>query len=211
MRSSSETTRDRIVQAALDLFSEHGFDAATTAAIARRAQVTEKTLFRHFGNKKKLFAKTVYPAILELLRPLAFDSLRAVIQTDQPTLRDSVTAIMEDRIAFTRKRPKMVKLLAQELLLHSEFRAPFVAFWRKNFLHENLKLLQRAKKRGELRALPPISVLRALISLTAGYCLSCLIFEPSAKWNDAKQVDVLCDILLHGVSAQPAKGKKKSK
>lgn len=207
--AACDVTRARIVQAALDLFSEHGFDAATTAAIAKRAGVTEKTLFRHFGNKKKLFAKTVYPAILELLRPIAFESLRAVIQTDQPTLRQSVRAIMMDRIAFTRKRPEMVKLLAQELLLHSEFRGPFIKFWRENILQENLKMLQRAKRRGELRGLPPLTVLRATISVTAGYCLSCLIFEPKAKWNDAKVVDGLCDILMHGISASPIKEEKK--
>ncbi|HEY9723247.1 MAG TPA: helix-turn-helix domain-containing protein, partial [Oscillatoriaceae cyanobacterium] len=41
-------TQARIVQAALELFAEHSYEAATTQAIARRAGVTERTLFRHF-------------------------------------------------------------------------------------------------------------------------------------------------------------------
>jgi AcrR family transcriptional regulator len=52
--SASETTRDRIMQAATQLFSEKGYAGATTQAIATLAGVNEVTLFRHFGNKENL-------------------------------------------------------------------------------------------------------------------------------------------------------------
>lgn len=64
------TTQKRILEAALELFAEVGFDRTTTRAVATRAGVTEKTLFAHFGNKRRLFARTVYPALLELMQPL---------------------------------------------------------------------------------------------------------------------------------------------
>jgi AcrR family transcriptional regulator len=47
-------TRDRIMQAASQLFSEKGFAGTTTRAIADLAGVNEVTLFRHFGTKEKL-------------------------------------------------------------------------------------------------------------------------------------------------------------
>jgi AcrR family transcriptional regulator len=40
--------------AALTLFQEKGFDQTTTADIADRAGVTERTLFRHFPDKKEV-------------------------------------------------------------------------------------------------------------------------------------------------------------
>ena len=47
----------RLEQAALDLFTEHGFERTTTAQIARRAGLTERTFFRHFADKREvLFA-----------------------------------------------------------------------------------------------------------------------------------------------------------
>ncbi len=49
-----EDTRQRILQAARQLFSEVGYALATTRLIAEAAGVNEVTLFRHFGSKKAL-------------------------------------------------------------------------------------------------------------------------------------------------------------
>jgi AcrR family transcriptional regulator len=47
----------RLQQAALELYSEHGFDETTVAEIAQRAGLTERTFFRHFADKREvLFA-----------------------------------------------------------------------------------------------------------------------------------------------------------
>ncbi len=47
-------TRDRIMQAASDLFAQKGYAGTTTRAIAATAGVNEVTLFRHFGSKENL-------------------------------------------------------------------------------------------------------------------------------------------------------------
>jgi predicted DNA-binding transcriptional regulator YafY len=46
--------RERLVAAAVDLFSEQGYDATTVAQIAERAGVTKSTFFRHFPDKREL-------------------------------------------------------------------------------------------------------------------------------------------------------------
>ncbi len=50
-------TKERLIQAALDLFTEQGYDATTVNEIAERAGVTKMTFFRHFPDKREvLFA-----------------------------------------------------------------------------------------------------------------------------------------------------------
>ena len=50
-------TKERLVQAALDLFTEQGYDATTVNQIAERAGVSKMTFFRHFPDKREvLFA-----------------------------------------------------------------------------------------------------------------------------------------------------------
>ncbi|MGH3208142.1 MAG: TetR/AcrR family transcriptional regulator [Trebonia sp.] len=48
--------RERLVIAAVDLFTEQGYDATTVTQIAERAGVTKSTFFRHFPDKRELLA-----------------------------------------------------------------------------------------------------------------------------------------------------------
>jgi AcrR family transcriptional regulator len=53
------TTQERILEAAVRVFGEHGYKGATTREIARVAEVNETTLFRNFQNKEILFKAVV--------------------------------------------------------------------------------------------------------------------------------------------------------
>lgn len=46
--------RERLVVAAVDLFTEQGYDATTVAQITERAGVTKSTFFRYFPDKREL-------------------------------------------------------------------------------------------------------------------------------------------------------------
>lgn len=53
MPRNGAAARRRLQQAALELFQERGYDTTTTAEIAARAGVTERTFFRHFPDKRE--------------------------------------------------------------------------------------------------------------------------------------------------------------
>jgi AcrR family transcriptional regulator len=46
--------KEKILQAALELFAEEGFKPTSTSKIAKKACVSEGLIFRHFGNKDGL-------------------------------------------------------------------------------------------------------------------------------------------------------------
>ena len=46
--------RSRLEKAALELYSERGFQQVTVAEIAQRAGLTERTFFRHFADKREV-------------------------------------------------------------------------------------------------------------------------------------------------------------
>jgi AcrR family transcriptional regulator len=54
MPRSGAEARVRLREAALELYGERGYDATTTAMIAERAGVTERTYFRHFADKREV-------------------------------------------------------------------------------------------------------------------------------------------------------------
>ena len=53
-RRSADATRERILDAALDLFADRSFDGASTREIAQRAGVSQPSLNYHFRTKQEL-------------------------------------------------------------------------------------------------------------------------------------------------------------
>jgi AcrR family transcriptional regulator len=90
-----QQSRDAIVDAALDLFAEHGFDATPVQAIADRAGVSPATVARYFPTKDSLlFAErdvriaTLHAAVLA--RPARETPLRALVAAlaDEPPVEE---------------------------------------------------------------------------------------------------------------------------
>jgi AcrR family transcriptional regulator len=57
-------TRARILDAALDLFERHGYDATTVTQIATAAGVTPMTFFRHFRSKNAVLVTDPYDPLI---------------------------------------------------------------------------------------------------------------------------------------------------
>lgn len=54
MADAALTTRDRLLEAARELFTTEGYHATTTPMLARQAGVAEGTIYRHFPSKHAL-------------------------------------------------------------------------------------------------------------------------------------------------------------
>ncbi len=63
MSEPANTTRERIIEAAMRVFARDGLQGATTRAIAQEAEVNEVTLFRQFQNKEGLLAAVMTHAV----------------------------------------------------------------------------------------------------------------------------------------------------
>lgn len=59
-RRAPEEIRDRVIESAGEAFERFGYSGATTAEIARRADVTEAQIFRYFASKAELFQAAVF-------------------------------------------------------------------------------------------------------------------------------------------------------
>jgi AcrR family transcriptional regulator len=72
MPEAQQTTREKILESALHLFSEKGYLGATTKDIAAESGIAEVTLFRHFAAKENLLEEvlmtyTFVPALKEII------------------------------------------------------------------------------------------------------------------------------------------------
>ncbi len=58
-------TRDKILEAAIGLFAEKGFNGTTTKEIAEKAGVNEALIFRYFSTKRDLYGAIIEKKIQE--------------------------------------------------------------------------------------------------------------------------------------------------
>ena len=97
-------TRERLVRAALELFTTEGYHASTTPLIASRAGIAEGTIYRHFESKEHLLNE-IYRAALRLLAAPVNESSNA--RTCREHLDQIASAWREIAIA----NPPLIKLV----------------------------------------------------------------------------------------------------
>jgi AcrR family transcriptional regulator len=100
-------TADRIVEAAVQLFSRQGFAASSTYEIARLAGVSEVTVFRHFPRKRDLF----WAATESRLRRLRISKeLRGRLEGDENP-RTALPGIVALLVETLHHQPETIRLL----------------------------------------------------------------------------------------------------
>jgi len=114
----SSPARDRILGAAMRVFMEHGFAAATTLEIATRAKVSKRELYALVGNKEEMLAACVAARGQRMRLPEGFPaptdaaSLRAALREYGATMLRELTdpgvlAVFRLAIAESKRSPSV--------------------------------------------------------------------------------------------------------
>src|SRR5690606_18989192 len=69
----------KILEAAIELFSEKGYASTSTSEIAKKAGVAEGTIFRHYNTKKELLMSIVMPLIAKFVGPIVVNDFNKVL------------------------------------------------------------------------------------------------------------------------------------
>jgi AcrR family transcriptional regulator len=94
MKSSEQTTRERIVDAAFRAFIEKGYAGTSTLEIATRAKVSKRDLYAHFDSKEALLATGIAERTREMVRPLALPEVGEKAGLEATLLRLGQTFLM---------------------------------------------------------------------------------------------------------------------
>src|SRR5947207_858250 len=98
-----EAIRSRIVNAALALFQEKGFDATTTKAIARRARVAEGTVFNYFETKEDIALH-----FFELEVDHAIAAVRKDARLRRASLEEKLFALIQTQLDFLKPHQRFI-------------------------------------------------------------------------------------------------------
>ncbi|MBW4436628.1 MAG: TetR/AcrR family transcriptional regulator [Pleurocapsa minor GSE-CHR-MK-17-07R] len=68
--AQAEHTRALLIDAARELFTQHGYASTATEDIVAKAAVTRGALYHHFGSKEKLFEAVMYVMVEDIARQI---------------------------------------------------------------------------------------------------------------------------------------------
>lgn len=116
------STRERIVEAARNLFAEKGFDRTTTAEIARKAGISEGTIYRHFKSKKELLMECVIPVLQKII------DLTEDYYPRENNLRALTIDLLEMRLQLFREHHQTFRIIFRELMSSTEMVSHYMDF-----------------------------------------------------------------------------------
>lgn len=190
----------KIVQAAVEIFSEKGFAGSSTSEIAQKAGVAEGTIFRHYKTKKELLLSIVAPMMSKLIAPFAVKDFTKVLEADYPDVEQFLRAITMNRLEFARKHFPVIKIFMHEIPFHNELREQFKESVAVLVLEKAYKAIRHFQKQGQLIELPEPTTMRLIVSTIMGFLITRFLLVPESEWDEKKEIDYTIKFIMYGLS-----------
>jgi len=189
----SERRRRAIIDAATEVFLQHGYLGATTDQVAGRASVSKQTLYKHFADKQRLFAEIILDTAVRVVDGLsdAADTLADASDAHR-ALRDLADVYLRALL-----RPDVVRL--RRLIIAEADRFPEVArvWWERGFERTLTVLgeaMQRLADRGLLRRLDnPKLVAYQFAGLVMYQAMNQVMFAGTESLPPADELDRIAE------------------
>lgn len=192
------STRQRIINAAVELFAAQGVTETTTKAVAKLAKVNEVTLFRHFGNKHGLLLAVISESPL-------FKELGEYLKT-QATQTTSVYQALknycEDRLEALEQAPNLLRSVVGEAGNYPLENRQALGRSLKEANHYVAEFLATVMEREQLHAhLPPQKLASLLNIMLLGYAVMEFTSEFHELWHDKDEfLEDLVTLFLMGAT-----------
>ncbi|HWH50819.1 MAG TPA: TetR/AcrR family transcriptional regulator [Gemmatimonadaceae bacterium] len=200
-RRLPEERPGQILNAALEVFGEHGLAAARLDDIAKRAGLSKGTIYLYFPNKEELFREMVRHTVVRQIEESEHD-----FEATSGSATETLTAFMRRYWTFLRSS-QFAPLFR---LIHAEIHnfPDLARFYAEEVIARGHRLvaaiIDRGIATGEFRAVDPAVAARMLTAPFVMHGLWCThreCFASVAKKTDAQILDELMQFYFHAIQA----------
>ncbi len=197
---AAQDRREQLISAATRLFSEQGFDATSTRAIAEEAGVNEALIFRYFSSKEELYEEVVLNRVrvAERLR-----DLRASLEENGEAEPREVLAEVAGRLLErSREDITLTRLLLFSALRNDGLASRFFGTYVADAHGLLCAYLRLGMERGIFREADPAVVARGFLGSIVCHYLAQELFGDSRRQQFDPYVlgGQLADLWLNGIS-----------
>jgi TetR/AcrR family fatty acid metabolism transcriptional regulator len=191
--NSGREKRDRILRAAVKIFSRKGFFNSKVSEIARAASVADGTIYLYFRNKDdlliSLFEEKMGEVVADVRRRIACGG----------NALEKLKIFIENHMDLLEREAGLVEVIQVELRQSTKFLKDYTPVKFFEYLEVISDILEEGKKEGVLRPDLDVSIARraifgALDELSLTYILS-----RKPKYHPTVAAGELCRLLLEGL------------
>jgi AcrR family transcriptional regulator len=195
-----------IVSAAEDIFADFGYEGATTSQLAKKAGVTERTLFKYFPTKLDLYNRILAGLLFYTIVPSHMADLKQRLQSRDVNFKTWYISILTARYEAISKEPKKLRLLLGAILFSHEFAAIFGNLWKENLYNPSVDAIRYYQKIGEIREdLDAEQITRASYSLGAGFLVTKFVLAPKHPIHPMDEISCLFKVFYNGIVSNSSK------
>ena len=207
----AEGAREAILNAAEQVFAEHGFDGARVDAIAETAGYNKSLLFQYFGDKLGLYEavtrradKEITEFEMRVLVPLLEDES---IASDAHRFRNFLETIIGALFDYLRDHPRLTRIVVWEQAEGWQTYAKFLSQSDTEDVEQFRILLQKARRAGLLRSdVDPLIQLIVAEQVCWSYLASIPLYQMFLAGEDlssaaalASMREYIVDFVVHGM------------
>ena len=189
--------KQQILEAAFEVFSHNGFNAATTAEIAKAAGVAEGTLYNYYPSKRDLFIAVIQDTIIT--EPL----LELLDRLPHGDIAGTFALIMQERFRLMQSGiVSRMPVLMADVIKDPELRTLWVHGFLQPFLDKVEAAFRALQTTGVYRDIEPKVAVRAIGGMIIGFLILKTAEGPESPletMDAAKVTGSFTELLLHGV------------
>lgn len=189
--------KSRIVQAAMEVFSEKPYHQVTMEEISGRAGVGKGTIYEYFRSKDSLFADVADLGFNMYLAELAGSIKPHESATAQ------LKALFTTHLRFVERHVHAARLLSKENRPTQSGMKQLVENYRKKIMDLLSEIIRLGVDRGEFRPADIVLISGILMGALTSLWISAL-FNTSAFSDMEATVEELVNFFLHGLAKRPA-------
>jgi TetR/AcrR family transcriptional regulator len=154
--------RQAILEAALQVFSAHGFRGSTIDRIAERAGLSKPNLLYYFPSKDAIYLAVLEETLEEWLQPL-----RKLDPAGDPI--EEIRRYISAKLEMSRTRPEASRLFANEILHGAPMIGEFLAGPLKELVDEKAAVIRTWIADGRIRRIDPRHLIMMIWAVTQHY------------------------------------------
>lgn len=139
-----------VIESALVLFSEKGYNQTSTSDIAKRAGVAEGTVYKQFKNKEALLYAGLVPIIKDNIAPTVAEEFLSELNRAS-NLEIFINTFVDNRSQFIYENRMLIKIFFNEAMTSKTFQSVLLEIFNKRLVAHLKPIINKMIRCGEMR------------------------------------------------------------